>query len=84
MVHLTNYLHMQGPRLGRKVGRPILYTGDPNAPGLTSVERQTIARRNANRHSAKRVRLRQQDELEQLQDKVNMSACSKRAQAEIM
>ncbi|CAL5226110.1 g8927 [Coccomyxa viridis] len=44
----------KGPRLGRKVGRPILYTGDPNAPGLTSVERQTIARRNANRHSAKR------------------------------
>ncbi|CAL5226712.1 g9564 [Coccomyxa viridis] len=60
----------KGPRLGRKVGRPILYTGDPNAPGLTSVERQTIARRNANRHSAKRVRLRRQDELEQLQDKV--------------
>ena len=84
LVHLIRDFQMQGPKLGRKLGRPMLCTGDPNAPGLTSSERQTIARRNANRHSAKRVCLRRQDELEQLQVKVNMSACSKSAQAEIM
>ncbi|CAL5226238.1 g9082 [Coccomyxa viridis] len=58
------------PNPGRKAGRPIMYTGDPNAPGLTSLERRTIARRYANRQSARRIRLRRQDHLVQLEDEV--------------
>lgn len=65
---------IQVPNPGRKAGRPIMYTGDPNAPGLTSLERRTIARRYANRQSARRIRLRRQDHLVQLEDEVQMSA----------
>ena len=65
---------IQAPNPGRKAGRPILYTGDPNAPGLTSLEWRTIARRYANRQSARRIRLCRQDHLVQLEDEVRMSA----------
>ena len=65
---------VQGPKQGRKVGRPILYTGDPHAPGLTSLERRTMVRRLANRESARRVRLRRQDHLQQLEDEVRLFA----------
>lgn len=40
----------------RKVGRPLSYTGDPNAKHLTETERRQIKRRIANRDSARRVR----------------------------
>lgn len=44
-------------RRGRgKVGRPIKFKGDPNAPHLTEDERRRIKRRIANRESARRVR----------------------------
>lgn len=73
LVHLIRDSSIQGPKSGRKVGRPILYTGDPSAPGLTSLKRQTIARRNSNRQSARRIRLRRQDQVQQLQDEVSIS-----------
>ena len=46
------------------MGRPILYSGDPDAPHLTSAERRCIKRRAANRKSARRVRTRRQDTLD--------------------
>lgn len=45
----------------RKVGRPIIYTGDAEDPGLTSVERRAVRRRAANRESARRVRVWRQE-----------------------
>lgn len=46
---------------GRKVGRPIIYTGNMEDPGLTSAERRAMRRRIANRESARRVRVRRQE-----------------------
>jgi len=54
----------------RKVGRPIMHKGDPNDPTLTEKERRGIKRRIANRESARRVRHRRQEELEEMQLKV--------------
>ena len=54
----------------RKVGRPIIYIGDPDAPDLTPAERRRIRRRIANRESARRVRARRQDLLEEMAIKV--------------
>ena len=54
----------------RKVGRPIIYCGDPDAPDLTPQERRRIRRRIANRESARRVRARRQDLLEDMAIKV--------------
>ena len=48
----------------KKVGRPILYSGDPDAPHLTSAERRCIKRRAANRESARRVHARRQDTID--------------------
>jgi len=51
----------------RKVGRPIMHKGDPDDPTLTEKERRRIKRRIANRESARRVRYRRQEELEEMQ-----------------
>lgn len=58
----------------KKVGRPIAYKGDPNAANLTVAERRRIKRRMANRESARRVRARRQESLEELQIRVSHSA----------
>lgn len=54
----------------RKVGRPIIYCGDPDSPDLTPQERRRIRRRIANRESARRVRAKRQDLLEDMSIKV--------------
>ncbi|KAK9823792.1 hypothetical protein WJX72_005527 [[Myrmecia] bisecta] len=61
-----------GPKVKekRKVGRPVSYQGDPNAPHLTEAEKRRIKRRIANRESARRVRQKRQGQLEELQDKM--------------
>lgn len=53
------------------MGRPIAYRGDPNAPELTDQERRRIKRRIANRESARRVRHKRQEELEDMQIKAS-------------
>ncbi len=52
------------------MGRPIAYKGDPNAPELTEAERRRIKRRIANRESARRVRHKRMELLDELQGKV--------------
>ena len=59
-------LHVQPAKEKRKVGRPIAYCGDPNSPDLTPAERRRIKRRIANRESARRVRARRQDTIEEM------------------
>ena len=54
----------------RRVGRPIAYQGDPDAPHLTPAERRRIKRRVANRESARRVRARQFLQVSAMADKV--------------
>jgi hypothetical protein len=61
----------------RRVGRPVAYRGDPDAPELTEKERRRIKRRIANRESAQRVRHRRQEELEEMQIKVNFGVTQK-------
>ena len=58
----------------RKVGRPIIYCGDPDSPDLTPQERRRIRRRIANRESARRVRAKRQDLLEDMSIKVGVSS----------
>jgi hypothetical protein len=58
------------PTEKRRVGRPIEYYGDADAPNLTSAERRRIRRRIANRESARRVRSRRLGELEEAQKAV--------------
>ncbi|KAK9803409.1 hypothetical protein WJX72_008393 [[Myrmecia] bisecta] len=53
-----------------KVGRPIAYNGDPNSPHLTEHEKRRIKRRIANRESARRVRQKRQDVLEEMNIKM--------------
>ncbi|KAL0031447.1 hypothetical protein WJX77_000984 [Trebouxia sp. C0004] len=61
----------------KKVGRPIAYKGDPNAANLTEAERRRIKRRIANRESARRVRARRQETLEELQIRMDqISVCN--------
>lgn len=60
----------------KKVGRPIAYRGDPNAPELTDQERRRIKRRIANRESARRVRHKRQEELEDMQIKASATILS--------
>jgi hypothetical protein len=55
----------------RRVGRPVAYQGDPDAPELSEKERRRIKRRIANRESAQRVRHRRQEELEEMQLKMD-------------
>ena len=52
------------------MGRPIIYSGDPDAPNLTPQERRRIRRRIANRESARRVRAKRQDLIEEMSIKV--------------
>ena len=54
----------------RRVGRPIAYLGDPDAPHLTPAERRRMKRRVANRESARRVRARQFLQVSAMADKV--------------
>lgn len=65
---------LQSPREKRKVGRPIIYSGDPDAPDLTPQERRRIRRRIANRESARRVRAKRQDLIEEMSIKVKRFA----------
>ena len=57
-------------RSGKKVGRPISFKGDPDDEGLNDDEKRRIKRRIANRESARRVRQKRQDLLEEQQAKV--------------
>lgn len=52
------------------MGRPIAYKGDPDSILLTEGERRKVKRRIANRDSARRVRARRAETLEELQIKV--------------
>ena len=70
-VSVVILLLLQQRKRMKKVGRPIAYKGDPNAPNLTEAERRRIKRRIANRESARRVRARRQGTLEELQVKVS-------------
>lgn len=54
----------------KKVGRPITYNGDPNAPELSEAERRKVKRRIANRESARRVQQRRKEMIDELQHKV--------------
>ncbi|KAL0029497.1 hypothetical protein WJX77_011945 [Trebouxia sp. C0004] len=54
----------------KKVGRPITYNGDPNAPELTEAERRKVKRRIANRESARRVQQRRKEMIDELQHKL--------------
>jgi hypothetical protein len=62
----------QQPKTGekKKVGRPITYKGDPNSAHLTEGERKRIKRRIANRESARRVRQKRLELLDELQLKI--------------
>ena len=57
-------------RGGKKVGRPIAFKGDPDDEGLCDDEKRRIKRRIANRESARRVRQKRQDLMEEQQAKV--------------
>ena len=54
----------------RRAGRPITYKDNPDAKNLTEGERRKVKRRIANRESARRVRARRAETLEELQIKV--------------
>ena len=54
----------------KKLGRPLAYSGDSNAPELTEQERRIIKRRMATRDSARRVRHKRQEETEDMQIQV--------------
>lgn len=53
------------------LGRPIAYPGDPSDEHLTEEERRRLKRRIANRESARRVRQKRQEQMEELQAKVS-------------
>ena len=53
------------------MGRPITYKGDPESNNLTEEERRRIKRRIANRESARRVRQKRQDLMDELQMNVS-------------
>ena len=52
------------------MGRPISFKGDPDDEGLDEDEKRRIKRRIANRESARRVRQKRQDLMEEQQVKV--------------
>ena len=54
----------------RNRGRPVIYQGDPDAPGLDPEHRRVLLRRINNRESARRTRMRNQEELASLYTKV--------------
>ncbi|KAK9840565.1 hypothetical protein WJX81_001658 [Elliptochloris bilobata] len=70
-----------GGKEKKKVGRPIAYKGDPDAPGLTEEDRRRIKRRIANRESARRVRQKRQEQLDELEIKVGELARQNQALA---
>ena len=74
---------LQSPREKRKVGRPIIYSGDPDAPDLTPQERRRIRRRIANRESARRVRAKRQDLIEEMSIKVGVPGGSAKESSNI-
>ena len=49
-----------------------MHKGDPDDPELTEKERRRIKRRIANRESARRVRYRREEEMEEMQIRVSM------------
>ncbi len=51
-------------------GRPVIYQGDPDAPGLEPEQRRLLQRRISNRESARRTRKRHQEHAESLYAKV--------------
>ncbi len=51
-------------------GRPVIYQGDPDAPGLDPAQRRLLQRRISNRESARRTRKRHQEHAESLYAKV--------------
>jgi hypothetical protein len=55
-----------------------MHKGDPDDPGLTEKERRRIKRRIANRESARRVRYRRQEEMEEMQ--IEVSTCSQQGE----
>jgi len=55
----------------KKVGRPITYKGDVNSKDLTEAERRRIKRRVANRESARRVRQKRQETMEEMQSRMD-------------
>lgn len=63
----------------KKVGRPITYNGDPNAPELTEAERRKVKRRIANRESARRVQQRRKEMIDELQHKVGLGCLCRAA-----
>ena len=61
------------PRLqasGKKIGRPLTDSGNPDEPGLRDDERRRIRRRMANRESARRVRERRIESKAKMEAKV--------------
>lgn len=71
-------------KLKKKVGRPITYNGDPNAPELTEAERRKVKRRIANRESARRVQQRRKEMIDELQHKACPLLCHHLCSAYIM
>ena len=61
---------LQGRGASKKKGRPIAYRGDPEAAGLSEDEKRRIKRRIANRESARRVRQKRLDLMDQQQAQV--------------
>lgn len=60
-------------RKSNPVGRPVAYTGDPGAVELSEADRRRLKRRIANRESARRVRQKRQELMEELQLKCTVS-----------
>lgn len=56
----------------KKVGRPIEYEGDPDSPLLSEQERRRIKRRISNRESARRVRHKRQEVVDEMQATVSL------------
>lgn len=61
---------VQGPQEKKKVGRPIAYVGDPDDPNLTPEQRRRVKRRIANRESARRVRNRKLNAMNECENTV--------------
>ena len=58
-------------------GRPVIYQGDPDAPGLEPEQRRLLQRRISNRESAQRTRKRHQDQAANLYAQVlSVLTCS--------
>ncbi|CAL5224354.1 g7028 [Coccomyxa viridis] len=61
---LSSQSHKGVKKRGR--GRPVIYQGDPDAPGLDPAQRRLLQRRISNRESARRTRKRHQEHAESL------------------